>query len=174
VNTEGSFCACQAVFCCSPPRQVLPSSRPAALTWAWGRCLQPGGLQDQPVPHRSAPQACPPLPRILCPQVSGRCSPTSLHCWVQPRDGGTQTPAPTQSHDMVLLSAPAQGHTVPWQSPNKCSLGSTESCPWGGTMPGTSTHGGLPGGEEAGRGDHAAAFQPALVPTLLLLCWERA
>jgi len=71
VNAEGSFCVCQALFRCSTPRQVLPSSRPPALGWSRGRYLQPRGLQGQPVPHCSAPQACPPLPAPSAPTSRG-------------------------------------------------------------------------------------------------------
>jgi len=69
VNTEVSFSVCQAVFCCSPPRQMLPSSGPAALGWSLGQCLQPRGLQGQPVPHRSPPSPSPSSPHPLPPHL---------------------------------------------------------------------------------------------------------
>jgi len=153
----------------------------AAQLQACSSWLVPGpvspaqGSPGQPVPHRSAPQACPPLPTPSAPTSQGsaprpactaRCSLTTV------------APKPLLPHGVTTWCCSLHQPRVtpyPGRTPTHAARGSAESCPWGGTTPGTSTHGGLPSGEEPGSGDHAAAFQPALVlPALLLLCGERA
>jgi len=132
VNAEGSFCACQALFCCSPPRQVLPSSRPAALHWSRGRCLQPGGLQGQPVPHRSAPHACPPLPAPSAPTSRGAAPRPACTAG---RSLATVAPKTLLLHRVTTWCCSLHQPRVapcPSRAPTSAARGSAESWPWGG------------------------------------------
>jgi len=104
------------------------------------RCFQPGGLQGQPVPHRSSPQPCPPPHPTLCPHGPGICSPTSLRCPLQPRDGSAQIPPPARSHGLGLLSASPQAPTLPRQEPQQAQPGEAQSSAPGEGQPQPPAH----------------------------------
>jgi len=77
-------------------------------------------------PSLSTPRLSP-SSRTLCPHVSGRCSPTSLHCWVQPRDGGTQNPCScTESQRGAALCTSPGSHPAPAE-PQQVQPGEAQS-----------------------------------------------
>lgn len=53
----------------------------------------------------------------LLPRIPGPCSPTRLHCLVQPCYGGVQISPLALSHNLVLLATSPQSHTLPQQEP---------------------------------------------------------
>lgn len=152
----GSFHTCQVLFCWSPQRQVLPSSRPASLP------VFPAGGSPEPATAPSS-LACRPPHRTFCPHVlGGLCSPTSLHCWVQPCYSGTQVPPPAWNHDLVLLSASAWGHTLPRWEPQEVQGEAQRPAPGEGQCQAPAHAAGCPAGKQPGKGDRAAALRHRL------------
>ncbi|KAK4815969.1 hypothetical protein QYF61_010837 [Mycteria americana] len=122
----------------------------------------PAGASPGPAraPPLSTPGlAWPPPHRTLCPHVPGLCSPTSLHCPAQPRYGSARIPPPARSHDLLLLSAPASGRTLPRPEPQEVQQGEAQSpAPGEGQHQAPAPVVGCLAGKQPGKGDHAAVL----------------
>ena len=109
--------------CLLPPKgKCCPAPGLQLCSWSRGSCSQLRGLQDQPMPHRSSPQASPTPP-----------NPSSC----------------AESRRGAALCVPPGSHPTKAGAPRGSTRGSAKSCPWGGTSPGPSICGGLPGWKAA-------------------------
>lgn len=106
VNPDGSFYLCQVLHHCSSTGKHRPA--PGLQLWSWSGTRVSRLGSPEPAPD--------PLPvsssLYLLLHVPGLCSPSSLHCLVQPPYGGAQIFPLAWSHSLVLLSTSCQSHAT--------------------------------------------------------------
>lgn len=109
---------------------------PASLQLVLGQVFPAGALQSQPLTHCSSPQVWLPLLRSFCTMSWAFCSPTRLHCLVQPCCGVPQISPLGDLGVAIWCCSLHDTRVIPCHSRSP-RRGSTKSCPceW------TATHG---------------------------------